>query len=158
MIENQPNELTLIYHSDKPDDKKARAFIESITDYVVKTLDLKKESLTETQLAEIANKMDVRIELLVDFTYKDRFQMKDSASIHEVSDADLLTLLTQMPILIKAIWWWNSLTACDIRTVTGAGFILTEPYSTGTRFVRSVLAYISGSYEGQPVERRPLPS
>ena len=65
MIENQPNELTLIYHSDKADDKKARAFIESVTDYVVKTLDLKRESLTETQLAEIAGKMNVRIELLI---------------------------------------------------------------------------------------------
>ena len=63
MIANQPNELTLIYHSDKADDKKARAFVESVTDYKVKTLDLKKESLTETQLVQIANKMDVKIEL-----------------------------------------------------------------------------------------------
>lgn len=101
MIENQPNELTLIYHSDKADDKKARAFIEAITDYVVKTLDLKRESLTETQLAEIADKMNVRIETLVDLTYKDRFQMKGAESIHEVSDADLLTLLAQIPVLIK---------------------------------------------------------
>lgn len=101
MIENQPNELTLIYHSDKADDKKARAFIESVTDYVVKTLDLKRESLTETQLAEIAGKMNVRIELLIDSTYKGSFQLEDAESIHEVSDADLLTLLTQIPILIK---------------------------------------------------------
>ena len=70
MIENQPNELTLIYHSDKAEDKKALAFIESITNYKVKTLDLKRESLTETQLAEIAGKMDMKIEQLVDFTYQ----------------------------------------------------------------------------------------
>src|SRR5687767_9114401 len=101
MIENQPNELTFIYHSDKADDKKGRAFIEAITDYVVKTLDLKRESLTETQLAEIANKMNVRIEMLVDLTYRDRCQMTGTESIHQVSDADLLTLLVQIPILIK---------------------------------------------------------
>jgi arsenate reductase-like glutaredoxin family protein len=101
MIDNQPNELTLIYHSDKPDDKKARAFVEAITDYVVKTLDLKRESLTETQLAEIADKMDVRIEMLVDSSYRDHFQKKDAESIHDVSDTDLLTLLAKVPILIK---------------------------------------------------------
>jgi arsenate reductase-like glutaredoxin family protein len=101
MIENQPNELTLIYHSDKADDKKARAFIETITDYVIKTLDLKRECLTETQLAEIAGKMDVGIELLIDTSYKDSFTGADPESISDVSDADLLTLLTQIPILIK---------------------------------------------------------
>ncbi len=101
MIENQPNELTLIYHSDKADDKKARAFIESVTDYSVKTLDLKKESLTETQLAEIAGKMDVKIKDLVDPSYQDRFQSKDLNTLTSVSDSDLLTILTQESILIN---------------------------------------------------------
>lgn len=101
MIENQPNELTLIYHSDKADDKKARAFIESVTDYSVKTLDLKKEFLTETQLAEIAGKMDVKIKDLVDPSYQDRFQSKDLNTLTVVSDSDLLTILTQESILIN---------------------------------------------------------
>lgn len=101
MIENQPNELTLIYHSDKADDKKARAFVESVTDYKVKTLDLKKESLTETQLAQIANKMDVKIEMLIDPTYKDRLPSKDLNTIGAVSDMDLLTIMTREPILIN---------------------------------------------------------
>ena len=101
MIENQPNELTLIYHSDKADDKKARAFIESVTNYSIKTLDLKKESLTETQLAEIAGKMDVKIKDLVDPSYQDRFQSKDSNTLTAVSDSDLLTILTQESILIN---------------------------------------------------------
>ena len=101
MIENQPNELTLIYHSDKADDKKARAFIESVTNYSIKTLDLKKESLTETQLAEIAGKMDVKIKDLVDPSYQDRFQSKDLNTLTVVSDSDLLTILTQESILIN---------------------------------------------------------
>lgn len=98
MIENQPNELTLIYHSDKSDDKKARAYIESNTEYVVKTLDLKKEKITETQLAEIANKMGSEIIMLLDPTYKDRFS--DSQASPNASDADLLTILSKEPILI----------------------------------------------------------
>lgn len=101
MIENQPNELTLIYHSDKPDDKKARAFIESITDFEVKTLDLKRERLTETQLAEIANKMNVGIEMLVDPTYMDQLDSQDAVTMPDVSPADLLTLLSLSPFLIK---------------------------------------------------------
>lgn len=99
MIENQPNELTLIYHSDKSEDRKARAFVESITEYVVKTLDLKKDKITETQLAEIANKMESEIEMLLDPTYKDRFP--DAQSSPNASDADLLTILSKEPILIN---------------------------------------------------------
>jgi len=98
MIENQSNELTLIYHSDKSDDKKARAYIESNTEYVVKTLDLKKDKITATQLAEIANKMDAEIIMLLDPTYKDRFP--DAQSSPNASDADLLTILSKEPILI----------------------------------------------------------
>ncbi len=101
MIENQQNELTLIYHSDKAEDKKALAFIESITNYKVKTLDLKRESLTETQLAEIAGKMDMKIEKLVDLTYQDQIQSKDNRIIAEASEADLLTILAQEPILLS---------------------------------------------------------
>jgi len=101
MIENQPNELTLIYHSDKGDDKKARAFIESVTAYKVKTLDLKKDSITETQLAEIADKMGVKIEMLFDPTYQDRFQSNGQLTKDAVTDSDLLSILSHEQILIK---------------------------------------------------------
>jgi arsenate reductase-like glutaredoxin family protein len=101
MIENQPNELTLIYHSDKGDDKKARAFIESVTEYKVKTLDLKKDSITETQLAEIADKMGVKIEMLFDHTYKDRFQAQKPLNANAVTDSDLLAILSHEQVLIK---------------------------------------------------------
>ncbi|MBL7872557.1 MAG: hypothetical protein JNM78_13150 [Cyclobacteriaceae bacterium] len=101
MIENQPNEITLIYHSDKAEDKKARAFIESITGYVIKTLDLKRNKITETQLAEIANKMEADIEMLLDPSYKDRFQSNNTATLTNASEADLLTILVKEPILIN---------------------------------------------------------
>ncbi len=101
MIENQPNEITLIYHSDKAEDKKARAFVETIAGYTVKTLDLKRDRLTETQLAEIAHKMNVEFAMLFDATYKDRFKANGLHDIASASDSDLLTILTQEPILIN---------------------------------------------------------
>jgi len=101
MIENQPNELTLIYHSDKTDDKKARAFIESINEYKVKALDLKKDSITETQLAEIANKMGVAVKMLFDSTYQDRFQSQEPLIADAVTDSDLLAILAHEQVLIK---------------------------------------------------------
>lgn len=101
MIENEPNELTLIYHSDKDDDKKARAFIETVVDYKVKTLDLKKESLTETQLAELAGKMGLPVQDLVDKTYQDQLRSEDKKITSAMWSNDLLTLLKREPILVK---------------------------------------------------------
>ncbi len=101
MIENQPKEITLIYHSDKAEDKKARAFIETMVGYTVKTLDLKRDRLTETQLAEIANKMDVPISRLFDPTYRDRFEANSTHNISSADDADLLSILAHESILIN---------------------------------------------------------
>jgi arsenate reductase-like glutaredoxin family protein len=101
MIENEPNELTLIYHSDKEDDKKARVFVETIVDYKVKTLDLKHEFLTETQLAEIAGKLGIPVQDLVDKTYKDQLESDDKKITDSMWSNDVLTLLKQEPVLIK---------------------------------------------------------
>ncbi len=101
MIENQPKEITLIYHSDKAEDKKARAFIETMKGYTIKTLDLKKDRLTEMQLAGIANKLGVAIDKLFDPTYKDRFKANGTDDIYSASEADLLTILINEPMLIN---------------------------------------------------------
>jgi len=101
MIENQPKELTLIYHSDKGEDKKARAFIETVTGYAVKTLDLKHDHLTETQVAEIADKMDVKIKTLFDTTYADQFPSENRPDIGSATDTDLLTILVRDPMLLN---------------------------------------------------------
>jgi arsenate reductase-like glutaredoxin family protein len=69
--------------------------------YTVKTLDLKKDRLTETQLAEIANKMNVSIDRLFDPTYKDRFQANGTHNITSADDADLLSILAHESILIN---------------------------------------------------------
>ena len=71
MIDNQPGELTLLYNSEKPDDKKARGYVESLPSVVIKTLDLSRESITETQLAQVANKLGISIPDMIDPTYDD---------------------------------------------------------------------------------------
>lgn len=97
MIENQPNEITLIFHSDKEEDKKTRAYVETIEAFATKTLDLKRESLTETQLAEIADKLDVDIDDLFDESYADRVNI---GSVKGLRKQDALKLLANNPILL----------------------------------------------------------
>jgi len=97
MIENQPNEITLIYHSDKPDDRKARAYADSISAFVLKTLDLRQENITQTQLAEVADKLGVEVHDLIDPTYLDRV---GEISVEGMSDASMLNLLAHERILI----------------------------------------------------------
>jgi len=94
MIENEPRELTLIYHSGKTDDKKARAYVESLPTLAIKTLDLAKEKITETQLARIADKMQMNLEELVDITYDDRSAAaRENESIKQLDRTGLLTLI-----------------------------------------------------------------
>ena len=101
MIENEPRELTLIYHSDKTDDKKARGYVESLPSVAIKTLDLAKEKITETQLAQIADKMEVPIKELIDITYDDRFiSIEEKEALKQMDKTQLLTLIKHNPKLL----------------------------------------------------------
>lgn len=99
MIENQPRELTLIYHSEKSDDKKARGYVESLR-LSVKTLDLAKEALTETQLAQIADKMELPVESLIDTTYYDGSSIEEKASLKKMDTTQLLTFVKRNPKIL----------------------------------------------------------
>ncbi len=98
MIENQPNEVTLIYHSDKENDQKSRGYVEALEGYVIKTLDLKRDKLTETQLAEVANKMGASIDDMLDETYADRVNIP---SVKGMREQDALKLMANDPIIIN---------------------------------------------------------
>jgi arsenate reductase-like glutaredoxin family protein len=100
MIENQPNEITLIFHSDKAKDKQARAFVETISTFKIKTLDLKREALTQTQLAVIANKMKVEIKDLVDKSYMDTIKAELREGEAFMSSVDILTLISKNFVLL----------------------------------------------------------
>jgi len=100
MINNEPREMTLIYHSDKEDDKKARGYVESLKGYAVKTLDLSKESLTETQIAQLADKMNMGIEELIDPTYDDHISVHKEG-LKLMDRQEMLTLMRHDPKLIS---------------------------------------------------------
>ena len=101
MIENEPREVTLIYHSDKTDDKKARAYVESFPGLAIKTLDLARDKITETQLAQIADKMQIPIGELVDISFDDRStEVRQSETIKQMDGAELLVLIRHNPKLL----------------------------------------------------------
>jgi arsenate reductase (glutaredoxin) len=101
MIENQPRELTLIYHSEKTDDKKARGYVESLPTLAIKTLDLAREEITETQLAQIADKMQASIEELVDVSYDERPNtVANKEGLTQMDKTQLLTLVKHNPKLL----------------------------------------------------------
>jgi arsenate reductase (glutaredoxin) len=100
MIHNESAELTLIYNSDKDDDKKARGYVESLQGFSIKTIDLAKESITETQLSEIALKMNIGIEDLLDPTYDDHISVHKEG-LKLMDRQSLLTLMTHDTKLIS---------------------------------------------------------
>ena len=100
MINNETGELTLIYNSEKHDDKLARGYVESLQGFKIKTLDLAKEKITETQLAEVADKMNVGIEDLLDPTYDDHISVHKEG-LNLMDRQSMLTLMVHDPKLIS---------------------------------------------------------
>jgi arsenate reductase-like glutaredoxin family protein len=101
MIDNQLKELTLIYHSEKSDDKKARGYVESLRNVAIKTLDLAKEQLTETQLAQLADKMGEPVANLIDPTYDDREDtVENKEGLKSMDTTELLTMIKRNPRLL----------------------------------------------------------
>lgn len=102
MIENQPRELTLIYHSEKTDDKKARGYVQSLPDVTIKTLDLAREPITETQLAQLADKIDIPIGELIDVTYDERSDTENNKEgLKKMDPTEILTMIKQNPKLLS---------------------------------------------------------
>jgi arsenate reductase-like glutaredoxin family protein len=97
MIEGGPNEITFIFHSNKEEDRKMRAFVEAIDGFEVNELDLNSEKLTEEELAGVANKLDVDIVDLFDPVCADRLNIL----IKDLRKQDALKMLAQDPILLS---------------------------------------------------------
>jgi arsenate reductase-like glutaredoxin family protein len=97
MVGLPPREITLFFHSDKEDDNKTRSYVENIEGFVVKMVDVKKERLTEEDLAEIADKLDEAIEDLFDRNYVDRLNI---GSLKGISEQDAFRLLAGNPVLL----------------------------------------------------------
>lgn len=115
MIHNETGELTLIYNSDKHDDKKARGYVESLQGFKIKTIDLAHESITETQLAEIADKLNCAIEDMLDPSFDDHIsvhkeglKMMDRQSLLTLMTHDRKLILTPIAIIGKRAYKFGS--------------------------------------------------
>jgi len=100
MINNESAELTLIFNSEKLEDRKARGYVESLQGFKIKTIDLNRESITETQLAEIADKLNCAIEDMLDPTYDDHISVH-TEGLKLMDRQSLLTLMTHDTKLIN---------------------------------------------------------
>lgn len=110
MFENKEGEITVLFHSEKSDDVKARGYAESLPSQAIHTLDMLKDPLTETQLAELANKMKVPILDLLDSSYDEHTNKAEQKKDYEsMEDSELLKLLANNPKLIATpIVIWGS--------------------------------------------------
>jgi len=94
----QKNEIQLIYNPESIKDREALSYAASLQDHEVKEMDVTKETFTETQLADLADKLDVALEELIDTAsdlYKETFK-------NQKPDRDgVLKTLRSQPALLK---------------------------------------------------------
>lgn len=93
----QENEMKFIYNSEKYNDSKALGYAET-ANKKVNVHDVSKESLTQTQIAELAEKMKISVKELVDKNdelYLSKYKDKD------LPNEEWLKVLEEKPSLIK---------------------------------------------------------
>jgi arsenate reductase-like glutaredoxin family protein len=93
------NEITLIYSSAKDGDNKIKAFVESLPGYVVKLVDVVRESLSEKQLMDLANKMKLHIEDLIDPAFDDHIRVHNEG-LTLMHRSDMLSLMAHDPKIL----------------------------------------------------------
>lgn len=89
-------ELKFIYNSQKKRDREGYGLITALEKHVINELDISKNKMTETQLAELADSLKVSIFELVD-PGADRY----TEEIKSLSDNDVLTMVHQDMTLLK---------------------------------------------------------
>ncbi|WPP51065.1 arsenate reductase family protein [Catalinimonas niigatensis] len=96
-MEFNPREITLIYNFDKQGDREAVAYAKQIAQHV-NEIDISKNPLTESQLAQLVTKLGVSMEKLIDVksdVYKEEYEGKN------MEDAEWLGVLKRNPNLMK---------------------------------------------------------
>lgn len=99
-MESQSNEMTFIYRSDKADDNKIKVFVESLPGYVIRFVDVVRESLSESQLTDLARKMKVHIEDLVDPAFDHHISVHNQG-LRILDRKEILSFMATDPRLIQ---------------------------------------------------------
>ena len=100
MEQNRINELTFIYRSDKEGDNKIKTFVESLPGYIIRMVDVVKDSLSENQLIELARKMSVHIEDMIDPACDDRIGVHNQG-LKVMKRRDILSLMANDPKILQ---------------------------------------------------------
>lgn len=98
MFDMKKNEIKFLYNSLKKDDREAYGYAMSLRKHKINELDISKTKLTPTQLAELAQKLNISIiELFDDKSsyYRENIAGKD------MEDEDLLTILNEEGSVLK---------------------------------------------------------
>jgi arsenate reductase-like glutaredoxin family protein len=99
-METKTNEMTFIYRSDKADDNKIKAFVESLPGYVIKFVDVVRDSLSESQLNDLTRKMKVHIEDLVDPAFDHHISVHNEG-LRMLERKEILSLMATDPKIIQ---------------------------------------------------------
>lgn len=92
------NEILFIYNSKIFSDKQALGYIIPLKDHKIKELDLYHDQLTERQLKQIADKMKIETEDLLD---KKSDDYKNQVKGKSLDDEDILTVLKENPDMLR---------------------------------------------------------
>ncbi|MEK6478009.1 hypothetical protein WJR50_10760 [Catalinimonas sp. 4WD22] len=96
-MEFNPKEITLIYNFDKQGDREAIAYAKQIAQNV-NEVDISKNPLTESQLAQLLTKLGVSVEKLIDVKsdiFKEKYEGKN------MEETEWLSVLKHDPHLMK---------------------------------------------------------
>lgn len=86
------NEYLLIFNSKDLQDREAAGYLRTLRSISINEKDVSKDMLTETQLAEAANLLDVDVSELLTI---------DGSSNHDFSTNEIVKLLRNEPTLLK---------------------------------------------------------
>lgn len=93
MIDKQPREITLLYNSDKASDLKAKTFMQTLPSYHIKSVDLKNNPFSESDIVSLATKLKVNIEDLLDPAYDDHIRVhKEGLTL--MNRSELIAVMT----------------------------------------------------------------
>jgi arsenate reductase-like glutaredoxin family protein len=92
----EKNEVLFIYNSENHKEKEALAYVKSLAHYRAKELDVNQESISPTQLKDIAKHCGYKLTRLLN----ERHPKYMHTEIKNLGEADLLTLLSKKPFLL----------------------------------------------------------
>ena len=98
MFDMKKNEIKFIYNSTKKNDREAYGYAVSLDKHKINELDISKTKITPTQLAELAQKLNVPIIELFD---KNSSYYRDNIEGKDLEEDDLLTILKGEPDSLK---------------------------------------------------------